>query len=297
MAGALRTTLEQIFLYHPAPHPIIKATSTIISIPWQYPIRAQLTYPFSTSNAQSLLEFTYRVSVHNRQISQNNPNPIPLNPPQFDIAIPLNTTFMLRKINVGWVFYSTTLNIVVIAFTATYNDLLVLLDIDYFQTAPSTMHNYRSGMLVHSGFWKLYHCIQDNLLATLNQYVNANTQIATTGLSLGGAISTLAAFDLSSRTLPNGTTILNPIQYSFASPRVLNILAAQVYNQHILTSYRVVNGSDIIPTLPAPIMPTMLGNEDFLHVETPCAFDKNLGNYYDNHITAYLDEYHILALP
>lgn len=274
-------------------HPIINPRSLDNSQPpWQYPLTQQLPIKYSKEAAQSLLELSYRVAIHNREVNDGVKHPLQLDAPGFDVVVPLDTTYMFVKVNVGWFFYSSKLNTAIFVATATYNNLLALVDINYLQVTPNVT-NYEPGVKVHGGFWELYNGIRDNLLALMEKYVNNNTQVALCGLSLGGAVSTLAAFDLYEYKLHNGVSINNLVHYSFASPRLFNTIGAQAYNKLNMTSEQIHNGSDIIPVVPLPIMPS---DQDFMHVRIPKYFDRNLGTYYDNHITAYLQEYDIVPI-
>jgi predicted lipase len=246
--------------------------------PWKYVIDHKLSHEYSDENAQVLLEYSYNVSVTNRN------NITPLNPPHFDIVIPLYTTVFFEKVNVAWIFYSTSLNILVIVFTATYNDLLVLIDIDYKQTVPTTLHNKVKGIKVHGGFWKLYSHIRKELYDVINKYVGKDNQTIVTGLSLGGALSTLCMLDMYEKDK-------DMIHYSFASPRVFDIIGAEYYDSLMMNSYRIVNNSDIIPMTPLPIMSDIVAYEYYQHVNTLASFDNNQKDYYDNHIYAYLSHY------
>ncbi|KAI3823028.1 hypothetical protein L1987_10631 [Smallanthus sonchifolius] len=70
-----------------------------------------------------------------------------------------------------------------------------------------------------------------------------------TGHSLGGALATLLALELSSSQLAKRGAI-NVTMYNFGSPRVGNKKFADVYNQRVKDSWRVVNHRDIIPSVP-----------------------------------------------
>ncbi|CAK9166987.1 unnamed protein product [Ilex paraguariensis] len=70
-----------------------------------------------------------------------------------------------------------------------------------------------------------------------------------TGHSLGGALATLLALELSSSQLAKCGAI-NVTMYNFGSPRVGNRRFADVYNEKVKDSWRVVNHRDIIPTVP-----------------------------------------------
>lgn len=272
---------------------ILLIKSNAPSCKWQYPILNILSHEYSYEYAQSLLQFSYLVLLHNRDVDNNVPNPVTLDPPNFDVVIPIN---ILNLCNVAWFFYSTSLNIIVIVFTGTYNDELVTADITYFQRDPSSLNNYTPGMKIHGGFYTLYESIQSILLQTVTKYTNSSTQIIVTGLSLGGAMSTICTLDLYNRILPSNIIISNLIHYSFASPRVFNNIGSEVYNKLHISTYRIQNGSDIITDVPLPLMVVSLDPilvQDFTHVNTVKYFDMNLSSYYDNHITAYLNYYNI----
>ena len=260
------------------------------NLQWKYPVTDRFGSTYNATAAHSLFMFAYLVMVHNRHAESGNPNPVILNPEGFDVIIPINCTYMYNNLNVAWFFYSTTLNMAIVSFTGTYNNMLALIDVEYRQYPPKQLHNYIEGMMAHGGFYELYARAQEPLLKVLTQYVNKNTQVVITGMSLGAATSTLCALDLHGRQLITGVTINNPVHYNFAGPRVLNIIGAIVYNKLGLESFRIINLSDIVPTVPAPIMMTyMAGYEDFQHVGQLIYFDDNLNNYYENHITSYAE--------
>ncbi|KAJ7955513.1 Fungal lipase-like [Quillaja saponaria] len=73
--------------------------------------------------------------------------------------------------------------------------------------------------------------------------------IYVTGHSLGGALATLLALELSSSQLAKRGAI-SLTMYNFGSPRVGNRRFAEVYNENVRDSWRVVNHRDIIPTVP-----------------------------------------------
>lgn len=289
---------------------LIRSFPRVSQPPWQYPITGKLLSTYSRESAQSLLEFSYRVSVHNREVDDDNKDPLKLDPPGFDVVIPLNTTFLFKEVNVLWFFYSSSMNIVILTATSTYNNILFLVDFNYLQLDPTNMGNYTPGVKLHGGFWNFYLSIHDRLLQLLQKYVNNETQVILTGLSLGGAISTIGAIDLYQKKLSSDISIKDIVHYSFASPRVFDIFGTKHYNNFKIPSYRIHNGSDIIPMVPLPIMPASITSLKlllaqntklqklqtnnyyyFMHVENLIYFDRNLQDYYSNHIPAYLNEY------
>lgn len=70
-----------------------------------------------------------------------------------------------------------------------------------------------------------------------------------TGHSLGGALATLLALELSTTQLAK-SGVISVTMYNFGSPRVGNKRFAEVYNERVKDSWRVVNHRDIIPTVP-----------------------------------------------
>lgn len=247
---------------------------------WKYPIINKLDNNYNYNTAQQLFEFMHNVSIANC-------NNIPLCPPNisWDVVIPINTTIYYEEINVLWFCYSSTLNMIVLAFTGTYTNVLFLTDLNYKHQSSSTIGCY--GMKIHGGFLNLYSSVQDKLLELLNKYMKEDTQLIITGYSLGGAISTLATLDLYKK-------YNNLVHYSFASPRLFNTLGALYFDSLKISSYRIQNNSDIITSLPFPVMITdTLLMQDFMHVNTSIYFDINLNNYYDNHVITYLQYFNV----
>jgi len=262
--------------------------------PWQYPIKRQVNNEYEYKIAQKLLEFSYKVPVHNKQAEEGLPDVVKLNPPRFNVVIPLNTTIRSMPANVLWFFYSKKMNIVVLSFTGTYNKATWLVDFDYIQKNPVEINNYTNGMKIHGGFWDFYLSIQNELLDLLSKYVDCKTQILITGISLGGAMSSICALDLYKRKLSNCVKLNNNVHYSFESPRVFNNVAQQKYDSLNMSTYRIINGSDIVPVVPFPIMPP--DSETFTHVSTQIYFNTNMGNYFDNHVTACLNKYKVRTI-
>lgn len=276
--------------------PNYKSSDRKSYIEWEYPLKTKIPKLYDYATCQSLLEFSYRVDVHDREDNDGNKNPLELDPPEFDVIIPLNTTFLLTNVNVLWFFYSSSMNIVVITATATYSNLLFLVDANYLQVDPTIITNYKPNMRVHGGIWELYSNIRSNLFSLLEKYVNNSTQVIVTGISLGGGLSTIMALDMYQYKLSTGVIINDLVHYSFASPRTFNTSGSNDYNQLDIPSYRICNGSDIIPISPLPIMPFSvdpINKQDFTHVQKLIYFDRNLSDYYDNHILAYLQEYNV----
>lgn len=233
--------------------------------------------------SQILFEFSHNVSICNQ-------NTLELNPPEFDIIIPIDTTSFFEKVNALWFCYSTKLNIMILCFTSTYTNSLFLVDINYLHQDSKIVNNLCNGFKIHGGFLAFYLSFRDKMLEIINKYYNKNTKLYISGFSLGGAISTLAALDLYKYKI-NDYVIDNFTHNSFASPRIFNIIGANHFDSLNISSQRIYNDSDIVPSLPFPIMISSIKSlviQDFMHIGKSISFNDNMGNYYDNHILSYL---------
>ena len=149
-------------------------------------------------------------------------------------------------------------------------------DLTYQQVEANELNGYQPGIQVHKGFYEIYLAIRDQLWNFYQHNQHTLKELYITGHSLGGALSTICAFDFSQT---------NPVHYSFAAPRSGNVAYAQRFNQILPTSLRIANTEDVIPNLPLPI----LGKYIYEHTATLITFTVNLGTIGQNHINAYLD--------
>ncbi|XP_022875044.1 uncharacterized protein LOC111393637 isoform X3 [Olea europaea var. sylvestris] len=118
--------------------------------------------------------------------------------------------------------------------------------------------DFKQEVQVHSGFLSAYDSVRTRLILLIKQAVGYRDDllellpkwhICVTGHSLGGALATLLALELSSSQLAKQGAI-SVTMYNFGSPRVGNRRFAEVYNEKVKDSWRVVNHRDIIPTVP-----------------------------------------------
>jgi len=249
---------------------------------WDNPIINKMMSNYE--KGRSLFEFCYNVSICNS-------NKLKLQPPNFDIVIPINTISFFEEVNALWFCYSTTLNIMVLCFTSTYTNSLFLVDVNYLHLDLTNINNSCDGFKIHGGFLTFYKGFRDKIIELVKKYYNNETQLFITGFSLGGAISTLSALDLHKVEINTTTTINNITHFSFASPRIFNTIGANHFEFLSISSYRVHNNSDIVISLPFPIMISStrsLEIQDFMHIGKSISFNDNIGNYYDNHILSYL---------
>lgn len=143
---------------------------------------------------------------------------------------------------------------------------------------------------VHGGFLAAYDSVKRRILAAVDDVVQAGYEdegtiegegveiegeralrsdggndgwhVFVTGHSLGGALCTLLAADLGASGRKCTVTA-----YNFGSPRVGNRAFVAMYNDLVPDSIRVVNGDDLVPTLPA-----LLG---YRHVDHGVRIDSN----------------------
>ncbi|KAJ6980679.1 hypothetical protein NC653_024122 [Populus alba x Populus x berolinensis] len=118
--------------------------------------------------------------------------------------------------------------------------------------------DFKQEVQVHSGFLSAYDSVRIRIISIIKlliSYVDNGAEppfkwhVYLTGHSLGGALATLLALELSSSQLVKRGAI-SVTMYNFGSPRVGNKKFAEVYNQKVKDSWRVVNHRDIVPTVP-----------------------------------------------
>lgn len=118
--------------------------------------------------------------------------------------------------------------------------------------------DFKQEVQVHSGFLNAYDSVRNRLTALIRLSIGYSEDdmesmtkwhVYITGHSLGGALATLLALELSSGRMAKCGAI-SVTMYNFGSPRVGNRKFAELYNEKVKDSWRVVNHRDIIPTIP-----------------------------------------------
>ncbi|XP_006340898.1 uncharacterized protein [Solanum tuberosum] len=118
--------------------------------------------------------------------------------------------------------------------------------------------DFKQEVQVHSGFLSAYDSVRIRLVSLIKKAIGYRDDdldtpnkwhVYVTGHSLGGALATLLALELSSSQLAKHGAICVTM-YNFGSPRVGNKKFSEVYNEKVKDSWRVVNHRDIIPTVP-----------------------------------------------
>ncbi|KAI4338131.1 hypothetical protein L6164_016478 [Bauhinia variegata] len=118
--------------------------------------------------------------------------------------------------------------------------------------------DFKQEVQVHSGFLSAYDSVRIRIISLIRLAIGFidnhceplhKWHVYVTGHSLGGALATLLALELSSSQLAKWGAI-SVTMYNFGSPRVGNKRFAELYNEKVKDSWRVVNHRDIIPSVP-----------------------------------------------
>lgn len=131
---------------------------------------------------------------------------------------------------------------------------------------------------VHTGFLEVYNNFRDEVVAKLAD-LNPK-QVIIGGHSLGAAVATICGLDLQ-------LLGYNCIVYNFASPRVGDDLLCDLVNSSKLPLYRIVNTTDVIPTLPPSVAPNFTDSSKpyfYVHCGVIVNFTSNWKSLINNHL-------------
>ena len=188
--------------------------------------------------------------------------------------LPILDNFIIKKTFQGYdskagknrdiaaLYYSQNLNMAIMSFSGTMYISEWDNDFDFTQVNPSDI-NKDNNILVHKHQYEMYNSLRNSFIIALNDIKNQEPEFLfiSTGHSLGGALSSLCFFDVISNNIISENQG-HKVLYSFASPRVGNVVFADVINKET-TAFRVSNSEDIITTLPLPIS----GNTKYEHTD------------------------------
>jgi triacylglycerol lipase len=176
----------------------------------------------------------------------------------------------------AYIFWNEQTGEAIFSFTGTERKSLWQADARYQQQECSGLNNYSPGMLMHSGFYGVYTAIREQLWEWYDNNKIWLRHLFITGHSLGGALSSICAFDFAGIE----AQIIN---YAFASPRVANVEFADIFSKLVPQSLDVVNFDDIVTQL---ILAQLFSyTYETLGQLTP--FRASLGSLSRNHIDAY----------
>jgi hypothetical protein len=103
---------------------------------------------------------------------------------------------------------------------------------------------------VHSGYLKSYFLIKDSLYDKCKELLNNGAnKIFISGYSLGGAMSTICAFDFHANLNKLNITANNINSIHIANPPVGNYNFVNLYNKYVINSVRLVHLNDPIPRM------------------------------------------------
>lgn len=204
-----------------------------------------------------------------------------MNPPGFDDQLRVEGLDPItnRPHMFGYLFWNFDTGQCIISFTGTLTISTVLLDLHYGQVPGTGLNGYEENILCHRGFYNIYMSIRSVLWAWWQENRHLINSLYITGYSLGGALSTLCAFDFADE---------NPIHYSFGAPRSGNVAYADLFDRRVPTSLRINNTEDIIPQLPLASMGTLDTVFIYKHTGGNVPFTYS-GTLASNHLDAYID--------
>ncbi|RHZ26203.1 hypothetical protein DYB26_008207, partial [Aphanomyces astaci] len=153
----------------------------------------------------------------------------------------------------GWVLKGEKK--IMVVFRGTKSGQNAVTDLKYRFCVPTWATDETEGGLldktrVHTGFWEAYVTVRDDLKRILHELVQdmGEVQVYLTGHSLGGALATLAAFDL----VTDNTFHLDEevVLYTLGAPRVGNHIFATIFNKHVPNAYRICADGDAVVGAP-----------------------------------------------
>jgi triacylglycerol lipase len=131
---------------------------------------------------------------------------------------------------------------------------------------------------VHEGFLRTYNSIRKEIMQSLSVKGHTN-RLLVAGHSLGAAMATLALPDIEASLNIKVTSV-----FTFGSPRVGDDAFARAYNTAFgRRSFRIVNTSDIVTSVPPPTPIAGKIGGYFSHVDTPIDMNVQTNESGQNH--------------
>ncbi|KAG0616241.1 hypothetical protein M758_5G101200 [Ceratodon purpureus] len=122
--------------------------------------------------------------------------------------------------------------------------------------------------MVHRGFYAAYHntTLRERVVGAVQDILQARSDLGVmiTGHSMGGAMATFCALDLSANYGFKNVEVI-----TFGQPRVGNQAFSVYYNEHVPLTIRVTHAHDVVPHLP-PYYPfsQLVGEKTYHHFAT-----------------------------
>jgi predicted lipase len=191
----------------------------------------------------------------------------------------------------AWVFWAKSRKQVCISFRGTeqteWRDVLsdlnlvptpICFDEGRIQVVDSSTGD--NDMWVHRGFLDAFLSVaaevREIIVRQIGEREPGEWTVFTTGHSLGGALSTLAAFELAARSKESGV-FKNVLSYSFGSPMVGNEAFCEEFNGLVPTCYRFANEKDAVTFVPRMIGFSHVGTKAILFDGGDVQFDDEKG--------------------
>ena len=162
--------------------------------------------------------------------------------------------------------YDSRYNVIFTAFRGSTN---IQNWLDNIQVSKISPYNDTS-ISVERGFYKAYLSVQDDLFDNmyfLTRQYNIKTMIIT-GHSLGGALSTIFAYEIMTSTYD--MRIRNII--TFGSPRVGNYDFVKSFELYNVPSYRITHYRDVVPHVPEELL-------GYLHISNEIWYNEDSSSY------------------
>jgi len=209
-----------------------------------------------------------RMNKKGKNLPTQKAKPLPYFPLRSNAQIPIG--FIAQRKNNLFIIFRGTITI---------REWIQNMQISF---APYLLPNFGK---VHAGLLDLYNSLRDeirNVLLTVKKY----NKLFISGHSTGGALGTLALPDIS-----NELNLDKIVFYSFGSPRVGDNDFVKAFDKDFSQqSFRIVNTSDIICSIPFPVPLAGFIGGYFSHVETPVNFTVQENDIDKNHnIELYLE--------
>jgi predicted lipase len=192
-------------------------------------------------------------------------------------------SLMGQQIPMGFVAQSVDKSEVFVVFRGTVAPEEWLFDIN-IKTQTYGQPNWGC---VTDGFLRIYNRCRNSFLNNLTALAPSKPQLYISGHSLGGALSVLALPDVI-----RSTPFKSPILYNFGCPRVGDNDFVTAYNAlPSQQTFRVVNTSDLVTSIPLPIQLPLIPSGNYTHVDVPVDFtaqknDLKLNHSMDTYIAA-----------
>jgi triacylglycerol lipase len=131
---------------------------------------------------------------------------------------------------------------------------------------------------VHDGFLETYALVRKTVLQALED-MTSTSRLFVTGHSLGAALGTLALPDVAENTRQRSLML-----HTFGSPRVGDNQFCKSFNTLFANrSFRIVNTSDVVVSLPLPVPVFGIIGGYFTHTERPVDFTVQENDLERNH--------------